>query len=86
MRTLDLSVDAWEPEPARLAAPGGVLGSDAHRDRLARQVIDEVRRGRPEIPVAYYGLYGSAMADTADRAFAGETDDALLAWVDGRRP
>src|ERR1700686_2617880 len=79
VRTLDLSVEPWEP--SRLDWPHRVACSvPLHTPtRLARQVIDEVRRVRPEIPVACYGLYGAAMADTADRAFAGETDDALLA-------
>lgn len=83
VRALDLSVEAWDPGLLDWAERVACSVPMHTATRLARQVIDEVRRGRPDVPVACYGLYGAAMADTADRAFAGETDDALLAWVDG---
>jgi hypothetical protein len=51
--------------------------------RIARQVIEDVRARRPGLPVLCFGLYGAAMADVADRVLAGETDAALVAWVDG---
>lgn len=83
VRALDLSVEAWDPD--RLDWPEQVACSVPMHTatRLARQVIDDVRRRRPDLPVACYGLYGAAMVDVADRALAGETDDALLAWVAG---
>lgn len=83
VRAVDLSVEAWGPDqldwPDRVACSVPMHTAT----RLARQVIDDVRRHRPDLPVACYGLYGAAMTDTADRALAGETDDALLAWIDG---
>jgi hypothetical protein len=83
VRCVDLSVEEWDP--GRLDGVERVACSVPMHTatRLARQVIDEVRRHRPDVPVACYGLYGAATADAADRVFAGETDDALLAWVDG---
>jgi hypothetical protein len=83
VRALDLSVEAWEPRQLDWAQRVACSVPMHTATRLARQVIDDVRRLRPDIPIACYGLYGAAMADTADRALAGETDDALLAWVDG---
>jgi Radical SAM superfamily len=83
VRTLDLSVEAWEPSRLDWAQRVACSVPMHTATRLARQVIDDVRRRRPEIPVACYGLYGAAMADTADRALAGETDEALLAWIEG---
>ena len=83
VRAIDLSVEPWDPGaldwPERVACSVPMHTAT----RLARQVIDDVRRRRPDLPVACYGLYGAAMVDTADRALAGETDDALLAWVAG---
>jgi hypothetical protein len=83
VRALDLSVEPWEPSQLDWAQRVACSVPMHTATRLARQVIDEVRHRRPEIPVACYGLYGAAMVDTADRALAGETDEALLAWVDG---
>ncbi len=83
VRALDLSVDAWDPSQLDWAQRVACSVPMHTATRLARQVIDEVRRRRPEVLVACYGLYGAAMVDTADRALAGETDEALLAWVDG---
>ena len=83
VRALDLSVDAWDPSQLDWAQRVACSVPMHTATRLARQVIDEVRRRRPEVLVACYGLYGSAMVETADRALAGETDEALLAWVDG---
>ncbi|HSO96367.1 MAG TPA: CUAEP/CCAEP-tail radical SAM protein [Acidimicrobiia bacterium] len=83
VRTLDLSIEPWEASclewPERVACSVPMHTAT----RLARQVIADVRRLRPEIPVACYGLYGAAMTDAAHFAVAGETDEALLAWVEG---
>jgi hypothetical protein len=83
VRAVDLSVDPWVPDQLDGAERVACSVPMHTATRLARQVIDDVRRRRPDLPVACYGLYGAAMADTADRVLAGETDDGLLAWVDG---
>jgi hypothetical protein len=84
VRCVDLAVEPWDPGLVAWAERLGCSVPMHTATRLARQVIDEVRRRRPELPVVCFGLYGAAMADVADRVLAGETDAALVAWVDGR--
>src|SRR5262249_35786848 len=50
--------------------------------RIARRAIEDLRAARPDVPVCCYGLYGTTMDDVADCALAGETDDALVRWVE----
>ena len=83
VRCHDLSVQPWDPELVGWADRIACSVPMHTATRLARQVIDDVRRRRPGLPVACYGLYGHAMADRADRVLAGETDAALLAWLAG---
>ncbi|HEV3452768.1 MAG TPA: CUAEP/CCAEP-tail radical SAM protein [Acidimicrobiia bacterium] len=83
VRGHDLAVQPWDPGLVDWADRVACSVPMHTATRIARQVIDEVRRRRPELPVACFGLYGAAMADRADRVFAGETDAALLAWIDG---
>jgi hypothetical protein len=83
VRCVDLAVEPWDPELVGWAERIACCVPMHTATRIARQVIEDVHRRRPEVPVACYGLYGAAMADVADRVFAGETDAALLGWVDG---
>ncbi len=84
VRCVDLAVDPWDAELVGWADRIACSVPMHTATRIARQVIDNVHRRQPDVPVACYGLYGSAMADVADRVFAGETDAALVAWVEGR--
>ena len=83
VRCHDLSVEPWEPDLVGWADRIACSVPMHTATRLARQVIDDVRHRRPDLPVACYGLYAHAVADRADRVLAGETDAALLAWVAG---
>jgi pyruvate-formate lyase-activating enzyme len=83
VRCLDLSVQPWDPSLVTWADRLACSVPMHTAARIARQVIDEVRERRPTLPVACFGLYGAAMADVADRVLAGETDAALLGWVEG---
>ena len=83
VRCHDLAVTPWDPKLVRWADRLACCVPMHTATRLARQVIDDVRRRRPALPIACFGLYGEAMADRADRVLAGETDTALLAWVEG---
>ena len=83
VRCHDLAVQAWDPGLVDWADRVACSVPMHTATRMARQVIGAVRRRRPDLPVACFGLYGATMADTADRVLAGETDAALLAWVDG---
>jgi hypothetical protein len=83
VRAVDLAVEPWDPGLVAWADRLACSVPMHTATRIARLVIEDVRRRRPELPVACFGLYGAAMADVADRALAGETDAALLAWVGG---
>jgi hypothetical protein len=62
--------------------------------RLGLEVAEAARAARPELPVAFYGLYGNVAEDRtvgalSARAIAGDYLDPLLAWADelgGSRP
>jgi len=83
VRCVDLAVEPWDPSLVGWADRLGCSVPMHTATRIARLVIDDVRRRRPELPVACFGLYGAAMADAADRVLAGETDAALVAWLAG---
>jgi radical SAM superfamily enzyme YgiQ (UPF0313 family) len=51
--------------------------------RIAQRAIATIRDQRPDAPVAAFGLYGPCLDDVADRVVAGETDGALIDWVEG---
>jgi pyruvate-formate lyase-activating enzyme len=83
VRCLDLSLDPWDPELTRWADRLAISVPMHTAMRIARHTIERARAERPELPVAAFGLYGSTLADVADRVLAGETDAAVCAWVDG---
>jgi len=83
VRGVDLAVESWDPGLVAWADRLACSVPMHTATRIARQVIDDVRARRPDLPVLCFGLYGAAMADVADRVLAGETDAALVAWVDG---
>jgi len=83
VRCHDQAVDAWDPGLVAWADRVACSVPMHTATRIARQVVDDVRRRRPELPVACYGLYGAAMHDVADRVLAGESDAELVAWVEG---
>ncbi len=85
VRCLDLSVEPWDPTLVTWADRLACSVPMHTATRIARQVVEDVRRRRPELPVACFGLYGAAMADVADRVLAGETDAPLQRWVEGDR-
>lgn len=83
VRAVDLAVEPWDPTLVAWADRMACSVPMHTATRIARQVIAEVRDRRPDLPIACYGLYGAAVSDVADRAVAGESDGALVAWVDG---
>jgi radical SAM superfamily enzyme YgiQ (UPF0313 family) len=82
VRCIDLSVQQWDTELVDWADRIAFSVPMHTATRIARQAIDAVRSQRPALPVACYGLYGANAADTADRVLAGETDEALIAWIE----
>ena len=79
----DLSIEEWDPELIAWADRIAFSVPMHTATQIARQAIARVRAQRPELPVAGYGLYGQMLDDVADRVLAGETDAALVDWVEG---
>lgn len=83
VRGLDLAIEGWDPELVAWADRVAFSVPMHTATQIARQGIARVRDQRPEVQVAAYGLYGAMLSDVADRVLAGETDTALVRWVDG---
>ena len=83
VRCLDLAVQTWDPALARWADRIGFSVPMHTAMRIARDAIERVRTEQPGLPVACFGLYAMHAADAADRVLTGETDAALVAWVEG---
>ena len=91
--TLDLSVEGWDPHLID-DVDGVAFSVPMHTAmRLAVSVAKTVRNLRPDLPIAFYGLYaavGSEMTlrEVADVLIVGEYEPDLLAWAralaDGR--
>lgn len=85
---LDLAVDEldWDAVEGADAAAFSVPMHTAMR--LAVSVAERIRVHRPELPIAFYGLYAGVSADqtlgsVADALFAGEYQSDLVGWVLG---
>jgi radical SAM superfamily enzyme YgiQ (UPF0313 family) len=78
----DLPVDALDwAEAAAISIPMHTA------TRLGLEAIAAVRRSRPDLPVAWHGLYapvlsGNELVQPTDLLVAGEAIPALLAWLD----
>ena len=89
VRCLDLSVQPWDRDALAWAQAVGFSVPMHTAMRLAIDAGRRVRRGRPELPICFYGLYAPVsrelvVGEIADRAIAGEYEPALIAWVDGQ--
>ncbi len=95
VRCLDLSVEEFDEGAVRWAE-GIAFSVPMHTAmRLAVPVAGRVRAERPDVSIAFYGLYAAVGSDRtvgtlADRALVGEYLPGLLAWGgelgDGGRP
>ena len=88
VRTLDLSVQPWDPDALGWADAVAFSVPMHTAMRLARSAAAAVRRERPEMPICLYGLYAGVsheltLAGLADRVIGGEYEPELRAWVDG---
>ena len=84
--TLDLAVEDWDS--ARLNDADAVAFSVPMHTamRLAIPMARELRRQRPGLPIAFYGLYAGVgqervVGDVADSVFVGEYEPALVDWA-----
>ena len=86
VRCLDLSVEPWDPALVDWADRIAFSVPMHTAMRIARGAIEHVREQRPALPIACFGLYGPFMDDAADRVLGGETDRALVEWVEDVGP
>ncbi|MGH9034855.1 MAG: cobalamin-dependent protein, partial [Acidimicrobiia bacterium] len=87
VRTLDLSVEAWDLEAVTWAEAVAVSVPMHTAMRLAQRWVEVVRALHPDLPVCLYGLYApTAPEGLAHRLIAGEYEPALLAWADDLGP
>jgi radical SAM superfamily enzyme YgiQ (UPF0313 family) len=83
---LDLAVEEWD-EPTFQTAGAVAFSVPMHTAmRLAVQAARRLRSARPDLPIAFYGLYAAMGADRtvgrlADCLIVGEYEDELAAWV-----
>jgi radical SAM superfamily enzyme YgiQ (UPF0313 family) len=85
---LDLAVEDWD-EPRFRRAEAVAFSVPMHTAmRLGVQTATRIRVSRPDVPIAFYGLYAAVGIDRtagrlADRLIVGEYEDELSAWVAG---
>ncbi len=83
--TLDLAVQSWD-DGLLEAADAVAFSVPMHTAmRLAVESARRIRSERPDLPIAFYGLYAGVGADRTvgnltDRAIAGEYLEELVAW------
>lgn len=85
VEALDLSVEPWDVR--RLEGIDAVAVSVPMHTalRLAIAAATRIRRERPQMPIAFYGLYAAVGAEETgsivDRMICGEYEEQLVAWV-----
>jgi radical SAM superfamily enzyme YgiQ (UPF0313 family) len=84
VRCLDLSLDPWDPALAAWADRLAVSVPMHTAMRIGRRTIERAHEEHPELPVLAFGLYAPVLADVAEQVVAGETDEAVVDWVEGR--
>lgn len=88
---LDLAVEDWDEERFGRAEAVAFSVPMHTAMRLGVQVASRLRAARPEIPIAFYGLYAAVGADRtvgriADRLIVGEYEDELAGWAGDPTP
>jgi hypothetical protein len=88
VRCLDTSVQPWDPGLVDWADAVGFSVPMHTAMRLATRAAAAVKEQRPELPVAFYGLYAPVNRDRtvgriADAVFAGTYEPGLAAWLAG---
>jgi hypothetical protein len=85
VRCLDLAVEHWDDERFAWAEKVAFSVPMHTAMRLAVPAVDRLRRDRPELSVAFYGLYAGIGAQNMPAPrLVGEYEDELSRWVDGR--
>jgi len=87
VRCLDTSVEPWSPEAVAWAEAVAMSVPMHTAMRLALRAAAAAKSQRPDLPVAFYGLYAPVSRELtldalADRVIAGEYERGLVEWVD----
>jgi radical SAM superfamily enzyme YgiQ (UPF0313 family) len=80
VRTLDTSVEEWDPALVDWAHAVAFSVPMHTAMRLAIRGAEAVKARRPDLPVCFYGLYATVKGP-ADHVIAGEYEPGLLAWT-----
>jgi radical SAM superfamily enzyme YgiQ (UPF0313 family) len=84
VRCLDLAVEHWDDERFSWAERVAFSVPMHTAMRLAVPAVDRLRKVRPDLPVAFYGLYaGVGVRTTSARRMVGEYEDELSQWAAG---
>ncbi|HUZ20995.1 MAG TPA: CUAEP/CCAEP-tail radical SAM protein [Acidimicrobiales bacterium] len=88
VRSRDLSVEEWPADDVAWADAAACSVPMHTALRLGLAAVTRLHAERPGLPVALHGLYAPIAATTGllgprDLAAAGESDELLLAWLDG---
>ncbi len=88
VRTIDISVQPWEPSLVDWAYAVAFSVPMHTAMRLAMKGAEAVRRRCPDMPVCFYGLYAHVSRETTvgaltDAVIAGEYEAGLVEWIDG---
>lgn len=86
----DMAVDPWGQSAEELFAWADLTAVSVPMHtamRLATQLLTEVRRRWPSLPICLYGLYAPLgadpyLSDLSDHLIAGEYERELVSWVD----
>jgi hypothetical protein len=81
VRTLDVSVDAWQPAIVEWADKVAFSVPMHTATRMVRTLAAGIDK-----PVCCYGLYAAMCHDVVEQVVAGEYEDGLVAWVEGGAP
>jgi len=84
---MDISVEDWDPQRVERADAVAFSVPMHTAMRLAVAAAGTVKRRRPAMPVAFYGLYALVSRDRtlgplADRLIAGEYERELVSWLE----
>jgi radical SAM superfamily enzyme YgiQ (UPF0313 family) len=81
VRAVDTAVDPWDPSLVDDVDAVAFSVPMHTATRLAIAAAASVRARRPDVPVAFYGLYAAMGEPVADAVFPGEYLDPLATWV-----
>jgi hypothetical protein len=83
VKTVDLAVEDLTDEMLRWAERVAISVPMHTATRMADQVVAEMKKAYPDLPVALFGLYAGVGSAEVDARFEGEYEPGLSRWVSG---